>query len=153
MALESAAKRRVAVVARDQSTLKRARGNLLEYFPSMPRQDLETILSHGFKKGSGRVGRTTKLADDERTRKVVQAHIRHTHTRYDALLRSEARSKDPLKSERNHLRARNSVWPRVKSITQQWQAQRSQQSPSPRSSRWTISRSMHATLVLDTDEE
>jgi hypothetical protein len=56
--------------------------------PGMPPDEAEAIVGHAYEVGSGRVGRTTKLGDDERIELAVRAHIRHCRTDYDALLAS-----------------------------------------------------------------
>ena len=45
------------------------------------------MLKHGFAKGSGRVGRSTKLEDDAKVQLAVVAHARHSNTQYESLLR------------------------------------------------------------------
>ena len=53
----------------------------------MPLVQAQKILQHGFSKGSGRVGRTTKLDLDEKCTLAVIAHARHVMTPYDRLLK------------------------------------------------------------------
>ena len=55
-------------------------------FPRLPEGEAEGIVSHAFEVGSGRVGRTSKVADDRKIDLAVRAHIRHAHTNYDSLL-------------------------------------------------------------------
>ena len=70
-----------------------------ERYPSAPPKIETEIAAHACRKYSGRVGRSAaaKEFDPEMIDLAVRAHIRHTHTSYDALLsedtdRQEARS-------------------------------------------------------------
>ncbi|KAL5002496.1 hypothetical protein BDV10DRAFT_156768 [Aspergillus recurvatus] len=97
---ETAESRANAIKARDERDLAHNRELLREQFPLMPAQSLNTILEHAFLKGSGRVGRTTTTPEKEKVTLAVEAHVRHVHTPYEALLRSgmprlEARNKIP----------------------------------------------------------
>lgn len=75
----------------------------------MPASSLETVLDHAFLKGSGRVGRSTKQTPELKASLAVEAHIRHTQTKYDELL---------LTMERDD--ARKLVWQDVQDIKAMW---------------------------------
>lgn len=75
----------------------------------MPPASLEAILKHAFKKGSGRVGRSTTQTEERKAKNAVGAHIRHTHTSYDALCDAKGREK-----------ARQLVRQEVQAIQAQW---------------------------------
>lgn len=75
-----------AVKLRDEKDLSRSRQLLQSQFPLMPAESLEMVLSHAFLKGSGRVGRTSMKTDEQKAILAVEAHIRHLHTPYEALL-------------------------------------------------------------------
>lgn len=77
----------------------------------MPDDDRRTVLRHAFQKGSGRVGRTARIEDEEKVRLAVEAHIRHLHTEYDELLDAGM-----MKSK-----ARERVWEKVKEIRERWE--------------------------------
>lgn len=67
-----------------------AEAALRDLFPRIPNFDKQMIIEHSFKKGEGygkpKVG-TSDLPLYRRVQLAVLAHIRHTHTRYDKLLR------------------------------------------------------------------
>ncbi|CAN9207800.1 unnamed protein product [Alternaria alternata] len=67
-----------------------------EMFPKIPEADLQAIVSHAFEEGTNRVGNAKELSLARRVQLAVVAHIRHTYTDYDKLLKtdgwSEARS-------------------------------------------------------------
>jgi len=85
------------VSAKDARELAKARAALLALFPAMPAADVERVLDHAFRKGSGRVGRTGGHSIERRASLAVGAHIRHEYTEYDGLIaevgREEARKR------------------------------------------------------------
>ncbi|MCJ1283173.1 hypothetical protein MMC26_002500 [Xylographa opegraphella] len=86
----------------------------------MPINSAESILEHGFQKGSGRVGRTTTLDEDRKVKLAVEAHIRHEFTPYEELLREK---KTPnIADDHRRERARAIIRPRVLEILAQWSA-------------------------------
>lgn len=87
----------------------------------MPAQSLNTILQHAFLKGSGRVGRTTTTPEKEKVILAVEAHIRHVHTPYEALLRSGM----------PRLEARNKVREQVQTILAAWVGESKGAEPQP----------------------
>lgn len=76
----------------------------------MPKETLKIVLGHAFLKGSGRVGRTAMISDEQKTLLAVEAHIRHVHTPYEKLLESGV--------SRKH--AREKVWPTIQAIERAW---------------------------------
>lgn len=116
-ALASAPGRREAVQVKDRKDIDKARSALLRLFPRIPLQSAEAVLSHGFQKGSGRVGRSTTLNDDEKITKAVIAHIRHTETPYDNLLR---RATDHRPNETRREDARALVRAQVDDVLRRW---------------------------------
>src|SRR5579864_1339549 len=61
---------------------------ILKMFPSCPADEAKSIADHACRKYSGRVGRSQAAKDLEpkAIELAVRAHVRHVHTRYDALL-------------------------------------------------------------------
>ncbi|KAE8373114.1 hypothetical protein BDV26DRAFT_75270 [Aspergillus bertholletiae] len=113
--LESAAAtaetRANAVKIRDERDLAHSRQTLRAQFPLMPVESLEAVLNHAFLKGSGRVGRTATKSDERKADLAVEAHIRHTHTPYESMLRTGTDREE----------ARNAVWGLVKAIKAAWE--------------------------------
>ncbi|KAI9848367.1 MAG: hypothetical protein M1830_007291 [Pleopsidium flavum] len=85
-AAATATGRRQAVIVKDDRDLKKARSVLLRIFSRMPLDSVEDVLNHGFLKGSGRVGRSTKLEAETKVGLAVVAHARHKFTAYDVVL-------------------------------------------------------------------
>jgi len=72
----------------DRALVAEMSAAILEQYPGCPADEAKQIASHTARRGSGRVGRSAagrKLHEDA-IRLAVIAHIRHEHTRYDALL-------------------------------------------------------------------
>ncbi|RDW76730.1 DUF2293 domain-containing protein [Aspergillus mulundensis] len=107
---DTAESRANAVKARDEKEQAHYREVLSKQFPLMPVESLNTILDHAFLKGSGRVGRTTTTSETEKVHLAVDAHIRHVHTPYEALLRSGVARDE----------ARKAILPTVRSIRAAW---------------------------------
>ncbi|KAJ3567210.1 hypothetical protein NPX13_g6849 [Xylaria arbuscula] len=80
--------RQANVKKRDKSIEERFRGSILDTYPCIPPEDLSTISRHATANGAGRVGRTGKLETTTKAILAVRAHIRHTKTDYEALLKS-----------------------------------------------------------------
>lgn len=72
---------------------------------------MEIVLNHAFLKGSGRVGRTSMKTDERKAVLAVEAHIRHVHTPYEALL-DAGMTRD---------QARDAVWHTVQTIKTAWE--------------------------------
>lgn len=66
-----------------------ADGVIRDLFPRMPNTDRQMIIDHSFRKGhqNRTVGLAANITLSRRVQLAVLAHIRHTHTRYDQLLR------------------------------------------------------------------
>ncbi|KAJ5704256.1 hypothetical protein N7493_011394 [Penicillium malachiteum] len=110
METSTAKTRADAAEARDVKATSRNRVLLREEYPFMPAKSLKIILDHAFLKGSGRVGRTTRMSDERKAELAVEAHIRHVHTPYDELLNGGTRRD----------KARRMVWPAIKRIKKLW---------------------------------
>ena len=78
--------RRAATEKRDAADIAKAVDELSHQFPRMPEKEKAMVLKHGFKKHSGRVGRTSLIPLTRKVLLAVIAHIRHQHTTYDSLL-------------------------------------------------------------------
>jgi len=82
--------------ATEKETKGYIHGAVREMFPKIPEADLQAIVSHAFEEGTNRVGNAKELSLARRVQLAVVAHIRHTYTDYDKLLKtdgwSEARS-------------------------------------------------------------
>ncbi|KAM5475359.1 hypothetical protein MauCBS54593_001047 [Microsporum audouinii] len=103
--------RKKAVAQKDARDRQKARELLLKEFPNMPKSDLNTVLNHAFLKGSRRVGRSGKIANEkDKVRLAVEAHIRHVHTEYDDMIRRG------LTRER----ARENIWDEVAIVRDSW---------------------------------
>jgi len=87
-AKDTLATRRAATVKRDAAEIAKAAASLTVQFPKISNIDKELVLKHGFRKHSGRVGRTASIPLEKKVLLAVIAHARHKHTEYDALLRS-----------------------------------------------------------------
>ncbi|OAL54329.1 hypothetical protein IQ07DRAFT_500923 [Pyrenochaeta sp. DS3sAY3a] len=69
-------------------TLDYIRGAVRELFPKIPEADLTSIVTHAFAKGTERVGNAKDISLARRIQLAVGAHIRHTRTDYDKLLKT-----------------------------------------------------------------
>ncbi|KAL5422705.1 hypothetical protein PMIN05_012485 [Paraphaeosphaeria minitans] len=63
------------------------RGAIREIFPKIPEADLTSIVNHAFEEGTDRVGNAKELSLARRVQLAVVAHIRHTYTEYDNILK------------------------------------------------------------------
>ncbi len=88
---------------------------LLEFFPNIPECACAEILEHGFRKGSGRVGRSKTLENKLKVQLAVNAHIRHRLTQYDSILAAN-------KGQDAKLAAREIVYGQVIEIADSWRA-------------------------------
>jgi len=80
--------RRDAVAKRDAADIAKAETSILKQFPKMPLAERRKVLKHGFRKSSGRVGRTRLIPLSKKVILAVIAHVRHHHTEYDSILES-----------------------------------------------------------------
>ncbi|KAK9799183.1 hypothetical protein AB5N19_04732 [Seiridium cardinale] len=79
---------RAAVVQKRDDALKcNFRETVQKLFPKAPVEDIPKIVTRAMEKGSGRVGRTSKIDIEGKAKLAVKAHIRHCHTDYDKLLK------------------------------------------------------------------
>ena len=118
MDAEASAKRRQhAVDVKDKREKDASRALILRLFPYIPANSLNTILDHGFEKGSRRVGRTKTLDEIVKAKLAVNAHIRHSHTSYDSIY-SAARVKNDGKNIKAYARA--AVYEEVHGIADAW---------------------------------
>ncbi|KAF2798873.1 hypothetical protein K505DRAFT_90247 [Melanomma pulvis-pyrius CBS 109.77] len=85
-AKETLPSRRLATEKRDTAVIRGAAAELSKQFPAIPEGEREAVLTHGFRKYSGRVGRTAQIPLSRKAQLAVIAHIRHQHTKYDQLL-------------------------------------------------------------------
>ncbi|GAW24859.1 hypothetical protein ANO14919_144540 [Xylariales sp. No.14919] len=86
----------------DEDLEKRFRDAIHERFPRIPAEEIPLIARYATAKGEGRVGRTGRIEIAEKAYRAVQAHIRHTKTNYENLLkrgvgREKARSSESRK--------------------------------------------------------
>ncbi|KAH7413598.1 hypothetical protein DE146DRAFT_638148 [Phaeosphaeria sp. MPI-PUGE-AT-0046c] len=109
-AKETLSTRRATVEKRDASEIAKADKELQSLFPKIPAAEKDSVLQHGFKKHSRRVGRTASLPLQKKLMLAVIAHIRHKHTEYDALLRA-GDAKDV---------ARKATWKKIEGIMCEW---------------------------------
>ena len=118
-AKETLSSRQLATEKRDTAAIRQAAAELDKQFAKIPERDRDSVLKHGFKKNSGRVGRTGLIPLPRKVLFAVIAHIRHNHTHYDKLLnagvkRDDARKRiqkkvqDTLSQWRSHYRRKSS---------------------------------------------
>ena len=86
-AIETLPARLNATKKRDATDQAKAAAEIALQFPKMPEVEKETILQHGFRKHSGRVGRASAVPLEKKVLLAVTAHVRHKHTSYDILLK------------------------------------------------------------------
>jgi hypothetical protein len=107
---DTLATRRLATERRDAAAIRAASTELDAQFPYIPKSDREKVLAHGFKKYSGRVGRTSQIPLPQKVLFAVAAHIRHTHTKYDAILNKGSDRDDARKAIRKALQKILKAW-------------------------------------------
>ncbi|KAF1918742.1 hypothetical protein BDU57DRAFT_443251 [Ampelomyces quisqualis] len=118
-AKDTLATRRAAVQKRDDADISKATTELQKQFPAIPGADKGLVLKHGFKKHSGRVGRTGSLPLHKKVMLAVIAHIRHMHSNYDALLRAG----QPREA------ARKATWKTIEGVMREWGCNESRHQP------------------------
>ncbi|KAI1276396.1 hypothetical protein F5Y07DRAFT_366635 [Xylaria sp. FL0933] len=80
---------RQELVRKNDETIEKSLGKeIRKQFPRLPHEELRMIMRRATAKGQGRVGRTRTITMKEKAHLAVQAHIRHTKTNYDDLLKS-----------------------------------------------------------------
>ncbi|KAF2855697.1 hypothetical protein T440DRAFT_161195 [Plenodomus tracheiphilus IPT5] len=73
----------------EKETKNYIHGAVREMFPKIPEADLSSIVNHAFEEGTNRVGNAKELSLARRVQLAVVAHIRHTYTDYDKLLKTD----------------------------------------------------------------
>lgn len=109
--LASRAERASAVQKRDTALEKQFRDAILDQFPQTPAVSVPLVVKRAMLKGSHRVGRTGKLDIETKAKLAVRAHIRHTHTDYDGMLRAKTHTKN---------QARNVVLAKIDEVAKSW---------------------------------
>ncbi|USP73060.1 hypothetical protein yc1106_00334 [Curvularia clavata] len=102
-AKETLSTRRAATNKRDAIDIAKATAGVEEQFPKMPKNEKEIVIRHGFKKYSGRVGRTNSIPLSRKVLLAVIAHVRHRHTEYDTLLDQGIDREDARDSTRDDI--------------------------------------------------
>ncbi|KAF1954252.1 hypothetical protein CC80DRAFT_130715 [Byssothecium circinans] len=110
LANETLPARRQATEHRDAALVRTAATEIDRQFPRIPREDKELVLRHGFKKYSGRVGRTGQIPMQRKALFAVIAHIRHKHTKYDELLDGGMGREDARKAIQKKLQDKLRQW-------------------------------------------
>jgi hypothetical protein len=100
---ETLSSRRAATERRDASLLAAASSELHDRFPKIPGDEAEMVLKHGFKKNSGRVGRTSLVPLSQKVVLAVIAHVRHKHTKYNEILERGDERKDARRAVRKQI--------------------------------------------------
>ncbi|KAJ2899787.1 hypothetical protein MKZ38_002800 [Zalerion maritima] len=85
--LQTRNNRRDAVQKKDDSDKQKFEEEVLKVYPQIPREVVPVIVNWTLKKRSGRVGRTMTMSQSDKVRLAANAHVRHTHTHYDKLLK------------------------------------------------------------------
>jgi len=106
--------RRAATSKRDAADVAKASAEMVAQFPQMPVEERERVAGHGFKKYSGRAGRTGKVGLERRVVLAVGAHVRHVHTAYDALLERGVGRVDARQATRRKIEQVMRKWGYVK---------------------------------------
>lgn len=106
----TAAQRAEAVQKRDAAIEENFEDAIVKLFPKIPKAEIPQIIKHSLKKHSRRVGRTSRVALEDRVKLAVRAHIRHVHTEYDQLLKQGASR--PV--------AREKVWDKLNEVARKW---------------------------------
>lgn len=113
MEVETRADRAKNVERKDASIENEFGKVIRQEFPSIPAASLPQVLKTALKKGKGKVGRTSTLDMRQKAHLAIRAHIRHSHTPYDQLMRAQG---DPLPKHK----ARVAVQDQVDSIARSW---------------------------------
>jgi hypothetical protein len=110
LAKDTLSTRRAATEKRDAAVIRDAGAELSIQFPKIPEPERGLVLKHGFRKYSGRVGRTSQIPLSKKVQLAVIAHIRHRHTRYDEM----------LKDGSNREGARRMVQKKIQGVLRKW---------------------------------
>lgn len=107
---ETAPKRAVAVQKRDTAIQEQFKKTLLKLYPRIPHNLVRGVVKHALEKHSGRVGRTETIIMERKVLLAVHAHIRHSNTEYDKLLKGGMSKEE----------ARKKIWPKIIKVAKQW---------------------------------
>ncbi|MCJ1310329.1 hypothetical protein MMC25_003992 [Agyrium rufum] len=116
---ETAAARSKIVIQKDSRLTTNARAILALKFPRIPQEDVDRVIKHAFRRGSGRIGRCQVIEEETKVVRAVYAHIRHKHTKYDELLKQTENAHKRSGSESRKV-ARDCVAPQIKSVLRSW---------------------------------
>ncbi|HEX7707078.1 MAG TPA: DUF2293 domain-containing protein [Thermoanaerobaculia bacterium] len=96
----------------DEDYVRRFAAAVRLRYPAAPRDAETRIAEHACQKHSGRVGRTAaaKEFDETAIDLAVRAHIRHTHTPYDALLMRGSDRESARASVRREIEGLLELW-------------------------------------------
>ncbi|ORY16749.1 hypothetical protein BCR34DRAFT_661282 [Clohesyomyces aquaticus] len=92
-----------------EATREEITAAILHHVPKIPAEEVDKIINHAFKKGENRVGSAGNLSLIDRVNLAVQAHIRHTYTDYDKLLK-----------QKEYKEARHEAEPGIVSVLKKW---------------------------------
>ncbi|KAF2682149.1 hypothetical protein K458DRAFT_307996 [Lentithecium fluviatile CBS 122367] len=87
----------------DSGSKDHIRGAVREMFPKIPEADLTSIVNHAFEEGTNRVGNAKELSLARRVQLAVVAHIRHTYTEYDHILKTKTGSWTEARQKVEHV--------------------------------------------------
>ncbi|KAK4465693.1 hypothetical protein QBC42DRAFT_336096 [Cladorrhinum samala] len=110
---ETAPKRAAAVQKRDTAIQEQFKEALLKLYPKIPHNIVRGLVEHALKKHSGRVGRTETISIERKVLLAVLAHIRHSNTEYDKLLKGGMSKEE----------ARKKIRPKIIEVAKQWGGQ------------------------------
>ncbi len=116
-ATETLPARRAATEKRDATDIAKVATEIALQFPKMPETEKDLVLKHGFRKHSGRVGRTSTISLDKKVVLAVTAHVRHKHTSYDALLKDGKDQKTARELTRKAIESKMCEWGLERSTT------------------------------------
>jgi len=102
--------RRAATTKRDATDIANVAAEIDTQFPKIPASEKQAVLKHGFKKHSGRVGRTSSIPLTRKILFAVIAHVRHTHTDYDAMLKNGKSREHARKTTREGIETVMRTW-------------------------------------------
>ena len=91
---------------------------VLDIYPRIPHEDICTVSRHATTNGAGRVGRVGKLEDTTKAILAVRAHIRHTKTDYEALLKTGTKRESARDKTSQEITNVEYEWGRVPAKTQ-----------------------------------
>ncbi|KAF3025946.1 hypothetical protein E8E14_014960 [Neopestalotiopsis sp. 37M] len=119
--------REAAVKKHDEALELKFRQVLKKMFPAAPEGEIPQIVARAMAKGSGRVGRTSKIDIEQKATLAVVASIRHKHTDYDKKLRTGMERTEARKQIDMQVRRMLASWRR-----QETSAPRKEETPAPR---------------------